>query len=308
MTSSSLPASLRLSGVVRDAVICDWLDVTCSPSDSFLERLDEWLCSIGVSVSSSGGGKTVYRLGEGTLVSSTSFNVHRASASGAFLAGLRSSGLFSKYLRILHCVPYKITRLDAALDVHTDAPRVLKGLCRLYGGSFSFGRKSLRTKTIFERRQSDDVESGTWYVGHKSSARVSCRVYDKQLERFNHGILIGPLTRYEITFRKDYGCSLLDAYMPKDLFYSHSSGLLPPPSGGFDDWVPNAPAPWSADAVDTDLTMDKFSKALEYSEELRYLARKGARFGDTGKALLMRRFESLLDGYIREELDQATTT
>lgn len=299
--STKLSKKLSVGSSVREVVICDWLDVTCSPVSSFYDALEDWALSIGASVSHTGGSSTTFAYGEGTLKLSTNFNVHRASASGSFLGALRLGGVYRDYLNILGSVGHKVTRLDAALDVHTDAPAVLSGLCAVYGGSFSFGRKALRTKTIFERRISDNALSGTWYAGHLSSARVSCRVYDKQLERFNRGTMIPPLTRYEITFRKDYGCSLWDALMPDSIFYSHSSGLIAAPEKGYDGWSSRGLVPWVSEPVDTTLTIEKFAKALEYSVELPVLARKASAYGDSGKALVMHRFEALLDAYLREQ-------
>jgi len=296
--------SLSIGSAVRSSVICDWLDVTCSPESSFVDALDNWLCGNGVAVRFRDPSSCTYTLdaghGAGTLRIDTKFNFHRASASGAFLSALRVAGLFRDFVNVLGLVPHKVTRLDAALDVAIDAPVILSALCSSYEGSFKFGRKSLRTKTIFETRESDGVLTGTWYAGHMSKARVSGRVYDKQQERLNYGKVIPPLTRYELTFRKDYGCSLWDALMPKSIFYTHSSGLVEPPEGGFDAWSSRGLVPWVSEPVDTDLTLDKFSKALEHSAEFRYLAEKASRFGPEGKALVMARIESLVDGFIRE--------
>lgn len=297
-SKAKLSPGLVMSFHERAGVICDWLDVTCSPSDSFVDALDDWLCGNGVAVLFSDANSTSFSLDGGVLKLSTKFNFHRASASGAFLGALRKVGLYRDYVNILGSVGHKVTRLDAALDVAVDAPQVLASLCSVYGGSYSFGRKALRTKTIFETRESDNALTGTWYAGHRSKARVSGRVYDKQQERLNHGIITPPLTRYELTFRKDYGCSLWDALMPKDIFYSHSSGLIDPPADGFAQWDSRGLVPWTAEPVDTTLTIEKFSRSVEHSVELTYLARKGARFGATGKAVVLRKFEQLLDGFI----------
>jgi len=181
----------------------------------------------------------------------------------------------------------------------------LSALCSTYEGSFSFGRKALRTKTIFETRVSDGATTGTWYAGHMSKARVSCRVYDKQQERLVHGIITPPQTRYELTFRKDYGCSLWDALMPKSIFYSHSSDLIDPPASGFDDWASRGLVPWVSEPVDTDLTLDRFARSAEFSAELSYLARKGSKFGPEGKTILLKRFEMILDNFLAEADDPA---
>lgn len=298
----ALHPSLALPFHERAGVICDWLDVTCSPKESFVDALDDWLCGNGFGVSfRDRDDKSVgYSLDGGILKVDTKFNFHRASASGAFLAGLRAVGLYRDFVNILGSVGHKVTRLDAALDVAVDSPAILSALCSVYEGEFKFGRKALRTKTIFETRVSDGAQTGTWYAGHMSKARVSCRVYDKQQERLNRGIVTAPITRYEITFRKDYGCSLWDALMPKSIFYTHSSDLIDPPASGFDVWSSQGLVPWVAEPIDTDLTLEKFMRAVEYSVELSYLARKGSKFGASGKAVLLRRFEQALDSFVSE--------
>ena len=298
LTVSKLPASLAMPFHDRADVICDWLDVTCSPIDSFVDSLDDWLCANGFGVRFRDACSTTYFIDSGTLRVDTKFNFHRASASGAFLAGLRTVGLYRDFVNILGSVGHKVTRLDAALDVHADAPPILVALCSIYAGSFSFKRKALRTKTIFETRVLDGAQTGTWYAGHMSKARVSCRVYDKQQERLNCGIVISPLTRYEITFRKDYGCSLWDALMPNSIFYTHSSDLVSPPASGYASWSSRGLVPWVSEPVDTDLTLDKFARSVEFSVELSYLAHKGSKFGAAGKAILLRRFEAVLDGFL----------
>lgn len=298
VSESVLPSSLAMPFHDRADVICDWLDVTCSPIDSFVESLDDWLCGHGFAVRFRDNSSVSYALDDGLLRVDTKFNFHRASASGAFLARLRSVGLYRDFVNILGSVGHKVTRLDAALDVAVDAPGVLSALCSIYEGAFSFGRKALRTKTIFETRVSDGLSTGTWYAGHMSKARVSCRVYDKQQERLNRGIVTAPITRYEITFRKDYGCSLWDALMPKSIFYSHSSDLIDPPATGFDAWSSRGLVPWESEPVDTDLTLEKFMRSVEFSTELAYLARKGSKFGAAGKAILLRRFEQALDNFV----------
>lgn len=294
---SSTPSELcNASTHVRENAICDWLDVTCSPENSFYEPLCDWFAIRGYAVRSSDSSSVLLSVGSGVLKLSKSFNHHRASASGSCIDHLRADGLWRDYVNLLGTVGHKVTRLDVAVDVWEDAPNVLSELCAVYSdGSYSFGRKSVRTKTIFERRETDNLESGTWYAGHRSSARVTARVYDKQLERLQYGIITPPLTRYELTFRKDYGCSLWDVLMPNSLFYSHSSGLLDPPSGGFDDWSSRGLVPWVSTPVDTDLTVEKFSKRVQYSPDLQYIVAMAARFGPQGKAIILREFERGLD-------------
>jgi len=302
MTSSKgkkTPRALSFPSNERAGVICDWLNVTCKPTDSFADALCDWLDKHGYFVLFGDKSSTSYRVGTGLLKISTMSNFHVASASGGVLSALREANLYRDYVNLLGSVGHKVTRLDAALDVAVDTPIVLSGLCRVYNkGLFSFGRKPLTVKRIIENRVSDNAESGTWYAGgHKSNARVVCRVYDKQLERASLGILTPPQTRYELTFKKDYGCSLWDAMYPKSIFYSHSSGLIDPPSDGYDVWDSRGLVPWVSDPVDTTLTVEAFRKRAMYSPDFIHLAKLASRFSSAGDEYLLSVFKSMLQEY-----------
>jgi len=162
------------------------------------------------------------------------------SASGQALAHLRAHRIFGEYLNRLSESPHKVTRLDATVDVLRDAPDVIDELRGVYPmGKINLSRKAIDTRLMLSIRD-DGRETGTFYAGHRSgtSARVTARVYDKQLERLERAsVEISPTTRYEITFGRDYGCSLADAANPKSLFYSHSSPLLLPPLDDVSPWV-----------------------------------------------------------------------
>jgi len=304
MTSlSRSKRSLAVGEYDRSSVFCDWLDVTCSPADSFIETLVDWFAVQGFSVTSFGDDKALtYRLGSGTLRLDKRFNFHRASASGTCIGELRKHGLFRDYVNILGSVGHKVTRLDAAVDVGVDAPIVLSRLEKAYNqGEFRFGRKGLRTTTIFKRRESDNALTGTWYAGHRTKARVTARVYDKQNERLERGIITPPLTRYELTFSKDYGCSLWDVLMPTSLFYSHASGsLLDAPASGFDAWDSRGLVPWVSEPVDTDLTLERFSKRVAYSPDLAHICALAARFGAQGEECVMRELAKQVRSMISE--------
>jgi len=289
---------LSVGSSARADVICDYVDVTCSPDDSFVERLIDWLTIQGFVVEFSDPSGSSFRIGSGILRISTKFNHHRASASGACIGILREQGLFRDYVNLLGSVPHKVTRLDVALDVAIDAPIVLGNLSKVYcDGEFKFGRKSLRTKTLLEHRESDNLLSGTWYAGHSTQARVTARVYDKQLERARYGIITPPLTRYELTFRKDYGCSLWDVLMPTSLFYTHASHILvDPPECGYDDWSSRGLVPWVSGEVDTDLTVERFGKRVAFSPDIQFLSQLASKhFGVEGREILIREFARSLD-------------
>lgn len=293
---------------LRGDPICDWLDVTCSPDDSFCGDLEDWLGLHGAKCGAFKDGSSAYAFDKGLLKLSTTGRFHRASASGGFIDSLRGLGLWRDYVNILGCVKHKVTRLDVAVDVSIDAPLILVGLERAYpDGEFHFGRKALRTKTILEKRPADNVPSGTWYAGHRSSARVCARVYDKQLELASkHGMLSPPLTRFELTFRKDYGVSLWDVLSPTNIFYSHAGGLMKTDHVEFDDWASNGTMPWVSVPVDTDLTVERAKQMLSHSVELkRYAALFARNFGAQGESIMGKCLLEALHNAVLEAPKQA---
>ena len=286
----------------RSDVFCDWLDVTCHPEASFLPLLESFLAFHFYPVLFSEAGRVAYRVGTGVLTLDSKRLFHRASASGSCIRDFESKGIFRDYVNTLGSVGHNITRLDAAVDIFTDAPPFLRGLEAQYPDDlFSFGRKSLRVSRLYSARALDRALTGTWYAGHRSSARVTARVYDKQAEAFEkRGEILPPTTRIELTFRKDYNCSLYDVLMPKSLFYTHASPrLLNAPEGELiPEWSPKGLVPWVSTPVDYTLTLERFDYRVSSSPELLKLAELGSQFGDTGKAVVMRHFERLLTSAI----------
>lgn len=284
----------------KSDVFCDWLDVTCSPDDSFISRLHDFLDSLGCPVAFTDNDRTVVEVGSGKLILDEKKRFHRASASGMALSHLRIAGAFEQYLSLLSEVPHNVTRLDAALDVGTDAPSILRSLEARYPTDFvSLSRKSLRVTRFYSARTSDGQLTGTWYVGHRSRGRVTARVYDKQAEILhNQGIESSPRTRYELTFRKDLGCTLRDAFMPASLFYQYASPTLLDAPEGVPDWEPNASFEWKSSPSDL-LPFELFARRVETSPELARLAELSARFGETGRSTLLRVFTEQLDRELR---------
>ncbi|AXQ65321.1 MAG: replication initiation factor family protein [Circular genetic element sp.] len=286
---------------------CDWLDVTCHPEVSFLTEVTQFLAYHFYPVAfvkDSGMGKTTgYRVGSGILVLEVSKNFHRASASGSCVGEFVKLGVFRDYVNILGSVGHNVTRLDVAVDILRDAPEMLRGLEAKYPDDlFAFGRKSLRITRLYSARATDRALTGTWYIGHRSSARVTARVYDKQAEALEkRGEILPPTTRIELTFRKDYNCSLYDVLMPESLFYSHASPkLLEVPDKYIAPWCPRGLVPWVSTPKDHTLTLDRFDARVSHSPELLKIAELGAQFGDAGKAAVMRHFERLLTSALSE--------
>lgn len=221
-------------GISSMTVITDWLDVTYSPADTPFEAVTLVLLSCG--------GECVYRddedstwsLGTGKVKLSMHSRFARVSASGGALGELRLQGSFDQYLSALSESPHNVTRLDAALDVYTDFPPILDRLRSMFPtGKVPLSRKGLKVTTLLELRD-DGLETGTWYAGHRSDAKVTARVYDKANEQRARKVPPGTFpdawTRYELTFRREVGCSLRDAAEPYRLFWSTAPtlGLVPP--------------------------------------------------------------------------------
>jgi len=207
-------------------VICDWLDVTFSPADAPERLVLDVLQAAGAECLSTDDTGSAWRVGEGVFKLQTTARFHRYSASGAVLEKLRMDKLYMDYLSALADAPHTVTRLDAAHDVLADAPPIIAKLRKRFPRECRLTHKPLKTKSILEARD-DGKETGTWYVGHRSKGRVTARVYDKQnemLERRN--VEIPPTTRYELTFKKDIGCTLRDAAEPAKLFWHYAAPTL----------------------------------------------------------------------------------
>lgn len=293
----------------RSDVFCDYLDATCHPDASFLPELSKFLAyhfyPVAFTNTGRGGSQvTGYRVGTGVLTLEASKTFHRASASGSCIRVFEDAGVFRDYVNVLGSVPHNVTRLDAAVDLHTDAPPFLRRLESLYPDDyFSFGRKRLRITRLYSARSSDGALTGTWYIGHRSSARVTARVYDKQHEASEkRGDQLPPTTRIELTFRKDYNCSLYDVLMPESLFYSHASpALVSKPDGvNIVDWAPKGLVPWVSTPKDYSMTIERFDVRVSNSPELLKLAELASQFGDSGKAVILRHFERMLNSALSE--------
>lgn len=243
-------------------IITDFLDVTFSPDNTPFMDLELVLQGCLGEVLSRDDGDSVWRLGEGIVKLDVKHTYARASASGAALSELRLRGAFDDYLSAVSTVPHTITRLDAALDVYTDFPEILRTLdSKFPSGRVPLSRKGLSVTTLLKRRSGDSLETGTWYAGHRSHAKVTAKVYDKAEERrarkVQEGTFPDAWTRYEFTFRREVGCTLRDAHDPTTLFWSVAPilGLEKPKnvldwsSGCLGAWSYTAPERLAADKV-----------------------------------------------------------
>lgn len=228
---------------------CDWLDVTYSPIDCPYPELRLLLLGAGFQVSRDNGGSAVFvpATGRGVAKVTHASKYAKVSLSGGVVAALRDQGLWGEALSILSTSPHKVTRLDAALDLPVDAADVIAGLRSRYpSGSVNLGRKALPV-TVMLAVRADGRESGTYYVGHRTAARQTCRVYDKSLEMLEkYGQVIPTTTRVEVTARKDSGATLRDAALPSALFWHIASPAILQRPEDIPVWVPDTEMAYTA--------------------------------------------------------------
>lgn len=274
-------------------IFCDWLDVTYAPNDCPYPELNRLLLGAGFALSRDNSSFRTYVPpgGHGSLRVSHSTRYARISLSGAACASLRASRLWDEVLFILGSSPHRVTRLDAALDIPRDAADVLEELRLRYpDGQVSLSRKAQRV-TEFLSVRPDGRRSGTYYVGHKDNARQSIRVYDKALEQLDkRGLTIPPLTRYEVTARKDYGATLRDAAVPESIFWHIAAPSLLTAPKGVPMWMPNLeqlrtpPAP-------SFTAYEVLKRRVENSPELEALADLSDLLGPDGRKMLLHMLE-----------------
>lgn len=272
------------------SVFCDWLDVTFHAERNPVGSLASLLLSVGAEVAADG----VYRLGDGTVHMGRRYGVMRVSASGGALAHLRFIGKFMDWLSVISEWPHRITRLDAAMDVDRDGADVLDELRAAYpGGQVNLGRKALPVALLLAVRP-DGRETGSFYVGRRSRARATARVYDKRQERLDKRGQDGPpRTRYEVTVKQDYGATLRDAAEPERLFWHVASPALLGRPEDVPEWAPDWSQGWRADPRPDLLPAEVLGRRLSNSAELALLLSIADEMGPGGRVWLVRRFAEL---------------
>lgn len=271
-------------------VFCDWLDVTFSPTSNPREELRLLLRNLGYITDSFATDREMWMPPDpsfrGCLISEVKNNSHaRISVSGGFLHFLRHSGQLQNFLALMSDYPHRVTRLDAAVDVFEDAPKILRSLRRKYPRSCHLNRqRSTRCHYLLSSRD-DGQLSGTMYVGHRSRARVTARVYDKSLEALEkRSELLPPTTRYELTFR-DGLASLWDALNPSGIFWAHATALLSPPAV-VPEWIPDRDGGWSYQRPSV-LPAVQLRDLVSFSSDLNKMLSLADELGLEGKNLLM---------------------
>ncbi len=269
---------------------CDWLDVTYAPHDCPYPELNLLLLGAGFEVARDTGGCIVYlppkAHGRGVAKVTHAARFAKVSLSGGICSALRSLGLWEEALFVLGTSPHKVTRLDAAVDFPIDAADVLDGLRARYpDGRVNLGRKALPVTVMLSIR-SDGRESGTYYVGHRTAARQTLRVYDKALEVLaKRGEVIPATTRVEVTARKDSGATLRDAAMPSSLFWHIASPAVFKQPEGVPMWVPDTEAGFTAVKRSFE-PAEILRRRVESSPELEAFLAVADAMGPSGRAYL----------------------
>lgn len=268
---------------------CDWLDVTFSPIDWPYPDLNLLLLGADFVVrrEQSGGSIYVPPSGHGAVKFVTAGKFAKVSISGGACEYLRSVGLWNEALWILSTSPHKVTRIDAAVDLPMDAAPVISMLRQKYpSGMVSLGRKALPVTVMLSTR-ADGVESGTYYVGHRTSARKTCRVYDKTLEMLEkRGVHVPPTTRVEVTARKDAGATLRDAAEPDSLFWDIAAPAILIAPEGTPMWLPDTEMGFTAPSKPFDAA-ETLRRRIECSAELDAFLSVADGMGGAGRDYLL---------------------
>lgn len=279
----------------------DWLDVTYSPESHPLDELSRLLGDQGFSfreLDPSVSSWSPPPPSSGVLRCERKSGHVRISASGGVLSHLRGLSQFDNYLALLASHPHRVTRLDAAHDVLTDASPVLRRFLKANPREFSLSRqRPLRVKSFLCARL-DGLTSGTVYLGHRTRSRVTAKIYDKSLEQFERlGLVMPDTTRYELTFR-DGLASLRDAHDPTGIFWAHTGSLLDRPSG-LPEWSPCSDLGWSYCRPPL-LSYDRLKRLVSNSSELDMMLIHADNLGESGRNalahLLMQKLELLHKG------------
>ena len=287
-------------------VICDYLDVTYSPADVPYPAVNRLLLDAGFFVESYDRVKFVYTHPAelaGTLVVGPTRGRMRISTSGAICRLLRSLGLWEQYLFELGQSPHNVTRLDAALDLAMDGADLVAAMRKRHpGGSVNLRRKSVKTTVMLAVRD-DGRETGTWYAGQGSKARLTARVYDKAWEALcKRGEVIPPTARVEVTARsREVGVTLRDAMLPDALFWHIAAPAILTAPEDAPMFVPNtepsctAPPPRDFDPADL------LRRRVESLAMLDALALVADEMGPNGREYLLSLFRKRLESPVASE-------
>lgn len=232
-------AKLLYSSILG-SVFCDYFAITF-PSDS-LDSIREDLSTIFdlCGLSPSEFSQDIYEVdnlpGKLILGIEPRSKLARISVSGSICSHIRNHNCWDPLISVLNSYPHKVTLMDATADFYVPhIPYYLNELkTRLKAGSVRLSRKNLTPsacKWYFSASHYfPDCETGTIYLGKTGSSDITCKVYDKQQERFEKGFFDSPSV-VRVEFRITSKLSLRDVHNPIEIFYHYAqqSLVVPPP-------------------------------------------------------------------------------
>lgn len=235
----------------------------------------------------------LYKLGHASAKLREGYGWLNLSLSGQMLGALRDHAVLPTMLSDVAMGAHRVTKLDVAHDLHTDAPKLLKRLKRRSeGGNMRLTRKYLRPQAItwFESycHYRPGTPTGTLYLGNRT-AEVRARVYDKRNERIDRGFDDpGSLTRFELTVTGKVGVSLRDVVSPMSLYWNFMSDVLPPPSN-VPLWEPAGEGySLDRDAPPDFVPFEVLRRKIATSPEVDELLSLAEQMGPNGYAVLLR--------------------
>lgn len=275
----------------------DWLDVTFAPTDFPYREISNFLHSLEAHRVKSDQTVDCWSVGDGKINVESRQRFARVSASGASLVFLRSVKKYTDFLSILADSPHRVTRIDAAIDVFTDAAPIIKNLRRKYPVTCKLSQKPVKTKTILAARPWDEVQSGTFYVGRRGSGDVRAKVYDKALEAFERrNEQLPPTARYEVTVGKGFSPTLRDAADPTALFWHFASPALLKAPKGVPQWESKPLEGWSM-PVRLHEPAEVLKRRIESSPDLRSLVALAWEIGPNGPEYMESLIHRLIHAY-----------
>lgn len=289
-------------------VFCDWLDVTYGPTDCPYPELNLLLLSAGLEVTYSDHSSRTYAVPtrdpsqRGALLVEHRSSFARVSLSGGICEYLRQQGCWEEALHVLATSPHRVSRLDATLDLSMDGADLVDSMRRRHSaGSVTLTRKSLPTTCMLSVR-ADGRESGTWYAGHRTRARVTARVYDKALQMLEkYGCLVSPTARVEITIRE--GATLRDAVEPTACFWHYAAPAILKAPEGVPVWNPNSELGWTGPVREFDPAL-VLRRRVEGLAEIDALLDVADQLGPKGRDYLASLLQQRVKSSSPADLDQ----
>lgn len=288
-------------------VFCDWLNVTCSPENSFEDPISRFLDSHGFTLTFATPTKRVYHTPahfdySGTVKLDVNSKFHCLFISGSSLKFFRDCGFLISVLDLISEVPHTITRIDVACDYKIDAPVALRALELSYPlDKINLSRKTLKITRLYSARD-DGQLTGTWYAGHGQKSNISARIYDKTNELFEKKGLITStqITRVELTASKRLGATLKDVYSPEPLYYYLGAPHFFAKPASVPDWVSAGEfCSWVSTTKFESTPIELIKKKIEFSPDLIRIAELCSPLGEEGVRMTLRHIEnhlrSLLD-------------